>query len=304
MLAEISFGAGWKVSSVRRVTLSRPRYESSAWSGPMTLRETVPRRGRCRPRTSNRSAKSLSKCSDDLQRERPVAMIAHGEALIGAAVPEEHRARDMHDVLLQHDLRAGAIVVVGIGEIDCEQRVVVARVRAEQQRLRPIQAQFEMGEKARIGVIEPVRSTRRRADIAEVVGDDECVTVLERPARTRSRSGRDDGKFRFHRSVRFMGFDLQRRLGEHVEPWTVGHCGRDALSTTTSTDGESEQCATTRNEFARPGATFGDYVSRRNGCLRKAARLTSLCCKSSAAARRQTTRRDRSRRALCCGRLR
>ena len=108
----------------------------------------------------------------------------------------------MHDVLLQHDLCTGGVVIVRIGEIDCEQRIVVARVRAEQQRLRPIQAQFEMGEKARIGVIEPVRSTCRRADIAEVVGDDECVTVLERPARTRSRSGRDDGKFRFHRSVR------------------------------------------------------------------------------------------------------
>ena len=159
---------------------------------------------------------------DDLQRERPVAVITHGEALIGAAVPEEHRARDMHDVLLQYDLRAGAIVVVGIGEIDGEQRVVVARVRAEQQRLRPIQAQFEMGEKARIGVIEPIRSTRGRADIAEIVGDDECITVLERAARTRSRRGSENGKFQFHRSVRFMGFDLQRRLGEHVEPWTSG----------------------------------------------------------------------------------
>ena len=220
---------------------------------------------------------------DDLQRERPVAVITHGEALIGAAVPEEHRARDMHDVLLQYDLRAGAIVVVGIGEIDGEQRVVVARVRAEQQRLRPIQAQFEMGEKARIGVIEPIRSTRGRADIAEIVGDDECITVLERAARTRSRRGSENGKFRFHRSVRFMGFDLQQQAGRACRTLDFGHGGRE----TPSTDGESEQCATTRNEFARPSTTFGDYVSRRNGCLRKAARLTSLCCKSSVVARRQ-----------------
>jgi len=166
----------------------------------------------------------------DLQRERPVTVVAHSKALIGRALPEEDRARDVQQIFLQHDLRATGVVIVRIGEVDREQRVVIAHVRAKQQRLPAIEAQFEMREKARVGMIEPVRAARGRADIAEAVGDDEGVAMLERAARARRGRGGENGKLVFRRSRDLVGFDLQRGLSEHRQTFKLRRIDGGVLS--------------------------------------------------------------------------
>ena len=75
--------------------------------------------------------------------------------------------------------------MIGIGEIDCEQRVVVAHIGAEQQRLRVVHAQFEVRKKARVGVKESVRAARRGADVPVTVDDDESVAMLQGAPRAR-----------------------------------------------------------------------------------------------------------------------
>src|SRR4029077_1724073 len=72
-----------------------------------------------------------------------------------------------------------------------------------------------MREKARVGVIEPVGAARGRADVSEAVGDGKCVAMLESAARARGWRGRQNRKFRFRRSVSFIGLDLQRGLSGH-----------------------------------------------------------------------------------------
>ena len=50
------------------------------------------------------------------QLDRAVAVIAHAQPLIGGAAPEEHRAQNVHAVLLQDDALVGD--EIGIGQID------------------------------------------------------------------------------------------------------------------------------------------------------------------------------------------
>jgi len=61
--SNIRVGRGSKCSARVRETPSRPLYSSKTSLAVSSLLEPVPRRGRCSPRTSNRSAKSLSNSS-------------------------------------------------------------------------------------------------------------------------------------------------------------------------------------------------------------------------------------------------
>ena len=174
-------------------------------------------RGRAAPRAPIAAhLEQVGEVVVEAQRERDLdgfqSVIAHVDALVGGALPQEDRACDVDDILVQDDLVAG--VDVGIGQVDREQRVVVAHVRAEQQGLRAVQAQFEQREKPRIVVIEPVRSAGRRADVAVAVNHEKCIAMLERAARTRRLCGRRNVERTFRR-VRLRDCELQLGVGRH-----------------------------------------------------------------------------------------
>jgi hypothetical protein len=95
----------------------------------------VPRRVRRSPRTSNRSAKSLLYWIDS-------AVVVQRQPLMERIAPGEDRPRDVQKVLLQHD--AAVDEEVRIGEVDREQRVVVAQVRTQQQGRQAVHQQFEV----------------------------------------------------------------------------------------------------------------------------------------------------------------
>ena len=135
-----------------------------------------------------------------IEARGPVAVVLQADPLIGRSAPEKDRAHDMQHVLLQHD--PALAIDVGIGEIDRQRRIVVAQVRAEQQRLHLVQHELEPGEIAGIGVEQPVRSAGGRADIAMAVEHDEGVVVLERAPRPRRGPG--------HRNV-------ERRFRDHFD---------------------------------------------------------------------------------------
>ena len=67
---------------------------------------------------------------------------------------------------------------VGIGQIDDEDGVVIADVRAKQQRLQAVEQYFEVREIAGVAKKDPVRSTRRRADVGVTVEHGEAVALL------------------------------------------------------------------------------------------------------------------------------
>ena len=137
------------------------------------------------------------------QADAVIAVIAHREPLVGAAAPQKDRSRDMQQVLLQHDPSVDE--EVRVGEVDRQQGVVVAQVRAEQQRLLAVHQKFEMRQEARVVVKQPIGVARRGADVAISVHHGEGITVFERPARPGRRS---------------RCRDIERRLGNSV----VGEC--------------------------------------------------------------------------------
>ena len=153
----------------------------------------------------------------EAQRERDLdrleAVVAHRDALIGRAAPQEDRARDMDDVLLQHDVLAG--VDIGIGEIDREQGVVVAHIGAEQQRLHVVQPQLEVRKKARIGVEQSVRAARGRADVPMAVDHDESVAVLQGAPRARRRGCCRDVVWNLCRNPEMRCVEAWSRDGGH-----------------------------------------------------------------------------------------
>ena len=88
----------------------------------------------------------------DLQAQihRTVAVIAHREPLIGRAPPQEDRAHDVQGVLVQHQPAIGEHV--GIGQVDRQERIVVADVRSEQQWLQLVDGEFEPRQEACVAV--------------------------------------------------------------------------------------------------------------------------------------------------------
>ena len=127
-----------------------------------------------------------------------IAVVLQADALIGRSAPQEYRPHDMQHVLRQHD--PFLAVDVRIGEIDGEDRVVVAQVGAEQQGLHVVQQKFEPRQIASVGVEQSVGTSRGRADIAVLVENDEGIVVLQRAPRPRRRAGdrNVEGHFAHH----------------------------------------------------------------------------------------------------------
>ena len=151
-----------------------------------------------------------------IESNRTIAVIAQREALIGGAAPQEDRARDVHDVLLQRDLVA--VVEIRIGQVDREHGVVVAHVRPEQQRLLAVQRQLETGEKTRVVMEQPVRIAGRGADVAVAVGDDERVAALERAPRARDGLRRGNIERRFRKRIDVPQLCRQWAFNRHQHP--------------------------------------------------------------------------------------
>ncbi len=119
-----------------------------------------------------------------------VAMVLHADALIGGTAPEEDRAHDVQQILLQHE--AALAVDVRVGEIDRQGRIVVAQIGAEQQRLKVVEHELQPREVAGVVMEQAVRSAGRRADVTMTVEHDEGVVVLERATRSRRRARHRD----------------------------------------------------------------------------------------------------------------
>jgi hypothetical protein len=80
------------------------------------------------------------------------------------ASPQEDRPDDMNRVPLQNE--ALIEIDVGIGQIDCQYRIVIAQVGPEQQRLHAIQQQLQPGKIAGIRVENSVLPAGRDSDVA------------------------------------------------------------------------------------------------------------------------------------------
>jgi hypothetical protein len=107
-----------------------------------------------------------------------VAEIAHQQALAACAVPEEFQPMHVNLFAAQRDLTVDQ--QIRIAQIGAEYGVVVLRHRAEQQRPRLFQEQFEVRQNARIAVIQPFGISRLAADIAAMIEHGEGVAVLQR----------------------------------------------------------------------------------------------------------------------------
>ncbi len=138
-----------------------------------------------------------------------LTVILHADSLISGSAPQEDRAHDMQHVLLQHD--AAVVVNIGIGEIDGQRGIVVAHIRAKQQRLNIVQHQLQPGEIAGVGVEQAVRAAGGSADVAVAVEYDEGVVMLERAPRP----GRGPGHRNVERRLRDdLGFADRGDLGD------------------------------------------------------------------------------------------
>ena len=103
---------------------------------------------------------------------------AHEQALEAALVPEELRPPQMHRVVRQDQLPVA--IEVGVREIADEGRVVVPQRRRQEDRPAPLYEEIEMGEVARVLVIEPIDTAFGRNDVALLVEHGERIPVLER----------------------------------------------------------------------------------------------------------------------------
>ncbi len=114
----------------------------------------------------------------DLQREALVAVgeVAHGETLVARAIPQEFRAANVDQVVLEID---AVLVQRGIGEVAGEQGVVVARAGAEQDWPRPGEHHLEARQVSRVPVVQPLDEALARHDIAVAVEHAERIAVLE-----------------------------------------------------------------------------------------------------------------------------
>ncbi len=122
----------------------------------------------------------------EIDGARPV--VAQRQALERGVAPEEHGAVDMQRVLLQHE--ALVEIDVRIGEVDVQDRVVVAQVRAEQQQLHAVDQDLEPRHEPRVVAEQPVAAAGRGADVAMRVDQQEGVVVLERSPGPGRRPGR------------------------------------------------------------------------------------------------------------------
>ena len=113
-----------------------------------------------------------------------VAEIPYRKAVKQRGAPDEDRPRHVQHVFVQDDVLV--VIDIGVCEIDGEDAVVVGEVRAEQERLKPVDQQLEMRQVTGIATEQAVRPARRRADVAMAVEHHEAVVLLHgepRPCR-------------------------------------------------------------------------------------------------------------------------
>ena len=87
----------------------------------------------------------------------------------------------MDCVLFQDDVLIGN--QVGIRQIDGQCGVIVAQVRAEQERWCVIHQELETRKIASVAIEQPVGSRRRRTDIAMIVAYHKRIVMLQRSPR-------------------------------------------------------------------------------------------------------------------------
>ena len=114
-------------------------------------------------------------------------MILDAQALIGAAAPQEKRAHHVQRILWQNRLLIENDV--GVGQINGEDRIVIADVGAEQQRLLAVEQNLQLRQVTRVVKKQAVGAARRRADIGIAVDDRKTVAVFQRAAGPRRCSG-------------------------------------------------------------------------------------------------------------------
>ena len=142
----------------------------------------------------------------DLKIYGMVAEVAHAKALIGRSFPQEDGAHDVQRVLLQDE--ALAFIDIRIGQVDRVELIVVALVRAKQQRLLFVHEQLKARQKPRVMMKQPIRSAGQRADIAVAVDHEEGVITFERAPKPARGAGGGNIKRRF--GIRRFGTRIGR----------------------------------------------------------------------------------------------
>jgi hypothetical protein len=139
----------------------------------------------------------------ELDAQRPVAEIAHRDALVARGLPEELGAHDVQRVARQV---GGGGEDLGVGEIDGEHRIIVLHRGAQQQRPPAVEQQLQARQVARVRVVEAVGAGLAAHDVAVAVEHREGVAVLEhaRAALEQRRRG-GDGELRFVMRLGLLG---------------------------------------------------------------------------------------------------
>ena len=106
--------------------------------------------------------------------------IPHQQQFIVGVPPDELPPVDIDQLAMQH--LAIPVHRVGIGKIDGQQRIVLAGIGAEQQRLVAVEAQLQLRQIAGVVVIETVGAAAAAGNIAKWIEDDERVAMLQDPA--------------------------------------------------------------------------------------------------------------------------
>ena len=128
-------------------------------SGHLRRRGAAPRPAE--PADFEQVGEVVAEADGEREADGTVAEIAQRQPLIRGVAPEIGRALDVQQVLVQDDVSVD--VVVGIGEIDGEQRVVVTQVRAEKQQRLPVHQQLELRKVAGVAVEQTLRAADRAA---------------------------------------------------------------------------------------------------------------------------------------------
>ena len=134
MLTASRVGRGSKCSSVR----SRLAVEPVIFEADVGGAEQLARAGAAARPLFAAHLEQIGEIVVEQQRQvearAAVAMVLHADALIGGAAPQEHRA---HDWIMSFCSTMRSLAIdVRIGEIDRQRGIVVAQIRAQQQRLR------------------------------------------------------------------------------------------------------------------------------------------------------------------------
>ena len=181
--------------------------------GPRHLGEAGPAPGALEAPHLEQVGKIIAKGEAELKCNRPSAVIADAQSLIGRILPEKDRADDMQGVLFQND--PVVTVDIGIGQVDAQDGVVVAQVGAEQEWRHAVELQFEAGEEARVAAEQPVRSADRGADVAVAVEHGKAVAALQRPAWPGGRGRGRNVERRFQCQVDKRGHRLPHAVSRH-----------------------------------------------------------------------------------------